>query len=66
LQWLSHLPLPTPLCLVKQDMLKIWCNINQKLSVFIGDISIRNFEIIGFSNDINENYLKQSFGGIQQ
>jgi hypothetical protein len=34
--------------------------------VFIGDISILNFEIIGFSNDINENYLKQSLGGIQQ
>jgi len=34
--------------------------------VFIGDISIRNFEIICFSNDINENYLKQSLGGIQQ
>jgi len=36
------------------------------LPVFIGDISIRNFEIICFSNDTNENYLKQSLGGIQQ
>jgi hypothetical protein len=59
-KWFNHF------CLVKQDMLKVWCKFNQILSVFIGDISIWNFEIICFSNDINENYLKQSLGGIQQ
>ena len=49
-------------CLVKQDMLKVWCKFDQILSVFIGDILIWNFEIICFSNDIYENYLNQSMG----
>jgi hypothetical protein len=41
-------------------MPKIWCKFNQNLPLFIGDISIWNFEIICFSNDINENYLSKT------